>query len=97
MRLRVVLLLALLGGQLVGGAFGAGLRASYSLYGTIGGSGRGRSELKQPVDVALTEEGELAVVEASRESIVIYEVSDRWVHTLGKPRRIRKAQPRKLR
>ena len=87
----LALLAAIVVAQLVydvgGGGIGwAGLRARYDLYGLIGGTGRGRGELENPLDVAMTEQGELAIVDYRRESIVLYKETNRWIRTLGKPR-----------
>ena len=87
MRLRILALLLIAAWQLFDAAAGhAGLRARYTQYGTIGGTGRGRSELERPVDVAMMDGGELAILDAKRESVVLYKETNRWIRTLGLPR-----------
>jgi DNA-binding beta-propeller fold protein YncE len=56
---------------------------SWELTEEFGDKGRGRRELRQPVDVALTPERYLAVLDAERESVVLFDRSGKWLRNLG--------------
>jgi len=50
---------------------------------SFGESGRGRNELKEPVDLALTPDGTVAVLDRDREAVVLFSEAGRWLRTLG--------------
>lgn len=50
---------------------------------SYGETGRGRNELREPVDVALARDGVVAVVDRSRDAVVLFSDSGRWLATLG--------------
>ncbi len=57
--------------------------ATWRLDETFGERGRGRNELKEPVDVALARNGGVAVLDRDREAVALFEPSGRWERTLG--------------
>ena len=50
---------------------------------TLGETGRGKNELRRPVDAALTADGGIAVLDADREAVVLFSRQGAWVHTVG--------------
>ncbi len=53
---------------------------------TYGERGRGRNELREPVDVAVLPDGGIAVLDRDRETVVLFSRAGRWLRTLGRPR-----------
>lgn len=51
---------------------------------SFGERGRGRNELREPVSVALTGEGDVVVLDRDREAVVLFDRSGKWVRTIGK-------------
>lgn len=74
--------LAVLLGILVGTG-GQGQEAEWLLDEVFGETGRGRSELRDPVDLAFVDGGTLAVLDRSREAVVLFSEAGRWIKTLG--------------
>lgn len=62
---------------------GYGREAGWVLDEVFGETGRGRSELRDPVDLAFVEGGTLAVLDRSREAVVLFSETGRWIKTLG--------------
>jgi DNA-binding beta-propeller fold protein YncE len=56
---------------------------SFALRQTFGETGPGRTELKEPVDVALAANGDVATLDWKRGVIVLFSSTGRWVGTLG--------------
>lgn len=77
-RLPAVFALMLLG---VGTGFAEQL--SWRFDEGFGERGRGRNELKEPADVALTRGGGVAVLDRDREAVVLFASDGRWERTLG--------------
>lgn len=50
---------------------------------SFGETGRGKNEVEEPVDVALTGEGVVAVVDRSRETLVLFSEAGRWLRSFG--------------
>ncbi|MEW6487416.1 MAG: NHL repeat-containing protein [Thermodesulfobacteriota bacterium] len=69
-------------GTLVGTG-GHGQEAGWLLDDVFGETGRGRSELRDPVDLAFVDGGTLAVLDRSREAVVLFSEGGRWIKTLG--------------
>lgn len=74
-----VLVLLLVAG---GGAY-AGDPVAWREDESFGDRGRGRQELREPVDVALLKDGAIAVLDRDREAVVLFSAAGRWVRTLG--------------
>ncbi len=53
---------------------------------TYGDRGRGRNELREPVDVTVLSGGLVAVLDRKRDAVVLFSRSGKWVRTLGGPR-----------
>ena len=64
----------------------AAKRLVWRLADTYGERGRGRNELREPVDVAVLPDGGIAVLDRDREAVVLFSRAGRWVRTLGGPR-----------
>jgi hypothetical protein len=58
-----------------------GLR--FGLEDVLGETGTGRQELREPVDVALLPGGEVAVLDAQREAVVVFSTAGPWKRTMG--------------
>lgn len=65
------------------GASGNAQEAGWTLDEVFGETGRGRSELRDPVDLAFVEGGTLAVLDGNREAVVLFSEAGRWLKTLG--------------
>ncbi|MBI5016673.1 MAG: NHL repeat-containing protein [Deltaproteobacteria bacterium] len=80
-------------------AWGAG-ELTFGLRETLGETGVGRTELKEPVDVALGADGEVVALDRERGALVRFSRTGRWVGTFGdQPGTARKdvlRQPRSL-
>lgn len=59
---------------------------SWVLDENFGEVGRGRNEVREPMDVALAPDGVVAVVDRDREALVLFSDSGRWLRSFGGPR-----------
>ncbi|GAB4259402.1 MAG: hypothetical protein Kow0092_07630 [Deferrisomatales bacterium] len=75
----------LAGALLLSGAVHAA-EPGWRLAEVFGERGRGRTELREPVDVALAPGGDVAVLDREREAVVIFSGAGKWRRTLGGPR-----------
>lgn len=80
-RFGAALLAAVLG--ILADSTGYGQEAGWLLDEVFGETGRGRSELRDPVDLAFVDGGTLAVLDRSREAVVLFSEAGRWLKTLG--------------
>ncbi len=70
-----------------GGGAALGARAfHWEVAETYGDRGRGRNELREPVDVAVLPDGRVAALDRRRRTVVLFARSGRWLRTLGQPR-----------
>ncbi len=82
-------LMRILGGVLLVLTFAGAVPAKrfyWEVVETYGERGRGRNELREPVDVAVLPEGRVVVLDRRRDAIVTFSRSGRWIRTLGGPR-----------
>ena len=77
----------LLGGAVFGMLAASGAVAAKTFHWEVaeayGERGRGRNELRQPVDVAVLRDGRVAVLDRRRDAVVMFSRSGRWLRTLG--------------
>lgn len=92
---------AVAGGIAVALAASAGLarELAWRFDEAYGERGRGRNELRDPVDVAVTADGEIVALDREREALVWFSRAGRWEKTLGGRRgtgEVRLDRPRRL-
>jgi len=64
----------------------AGSKIKFTLSDRYGGVGKARNELEQPVDLAVSDERDIVVADARRDTIVFFDRRGTWIRSVGAPK-----------